>query len=290
MNERIKNLRKQSTQTQPSISTERAKLITEFYKSIDGENLSVPVQRAKAFQYILANKKICINPGELIVGERGPAPQATPTYPEICLHSTNDLDVLNSRVKIPFLSDEETKAIYTNEIIPFWKGQTIRDKMFEELPQEWKEAYAAGVFTEFMEQRPPGHTVLDDKIYKKGMLEFINDIDLELNHFDDPLSEVAGKTEQLQAMRIAAEAIILFAERHAIKLEEIAKDEIELIRKEELIQMAKICKHVPAYAPRNFWEAIQYYWFVHVGVITEVNPWDSFNPGRLDQHLYPFYK
>lgn len=32
------------------------------------------------------------------------------------------------------------------------------------------------------------------------------------------------------------------------------------------------------------------YWFVHIGVITELNTWDAFNPGRLDQHLYPFYK
>ena len=290
MNERIKKLRKQSTETSPSISSERARLVTEFYAKFKDEKLSTPVQRAKAFQYILANKSICINPGELIVGERGPAPQATPTYPEICLHSVEDIEILNNRKKIPFYSDEETKTIYSNEIIPFWKGRTIRDKMFEELSQEWKDAYAAGVFTEFMEQRPPGHTVLDDKIYKKGMLDFIDEIDLELNQFEDPLSEVAGKKEQLQAMKIAAEAIIHFAERHAFELEKLAIIEKDSIRKKELLQMADICKHVPAKAPRNFWEALQYYWFVHVGVITEVNPWDSFNPGRLDQHLYPFYK
>ena len=290
MNERIKSLRKHSTETPPSISAERAKLITEFYKSTEAQNLSTPVQRAKAFQYILANKKICINPGELIVGERGPAPQATPTYPEICLHSVDDLDILNNREKISFISDEPTKKVYQDEIIPFWQGQTIRDKMFEELPQEWKDAYSAGVFTEFMEQRPPGHTTLDDKIYKKGMLEFINEIELELNHFDNSLPEVSGKKEQLQAMKIAAEAIIHFAERHAIKLDELANDETDSGRKEELRQMAEICRHVPANAPQNLWEALQYYWFVHVGVITEVNPWDSFNPGRLDQHLVTFYR
>jgi formate C-acetyltransferase len=61
-------------------------------------------------------------------------------------------------------------------------------------------------------------------------------------------------------------------------------------RKEELREMARICERVPAHAPQTFWEALQYYWFVHVGVITELNPWDSFNPGRLDQHLYPFYR
>ncbi len=54
--------------------------------------------------------------------------------------------------------------------------------------------------------------------------------------------------------------------------------------------MARICRKVPANAPETFHEMLQYYWFVHLGVITELNTWDSFNPGRLDQHLYPFYK
>ncbi len=167
MNERIKKLRQQSTETKPSISAERAMLVTEFYQSKEAQEISIPVKRALTFKYILENKKICINPGELIVGERGPAPQATPTYPEICVHSLQDLEILDTRKKIPFTSDDETKKAFEETIIPYWKGNTNRDEMFSELPEEWKEAYAAGVFTEFMEQRPPGHTVLDDKIYQQ---------------------------------------------------------------------------------------------------------------------------
>jgi len=288
MNERISLLKKQSTLTRPSISSERARLVTAFYKSKRAAKESIPVQRALCFRYILEHKVICINPGELIVGERGPGPQATPTYPEICLHSTDDLDVLNTREKIPFRCDSETKQIYQEEIIPFWKGKTIRDKMFNELPPEWHVAYKAGVFTEFMEQRPPGHTVLDDKIYRKGMLDFIREINVKLMK-SDLNDEDKTEREALKAMRIAAEAIILFAERHAAKLDELAQQEINAGRKKELEHMASVCRKVPAHAPGTFWEALQYYWFVHVGVITEVNPWDSFNPGRLDQHLLPFY-
>ena len=291
MNERIKKLRQQSTGTKPSISAERALLITEFYKNKQTLKLSIPVKRALSFKYILDYKKICINPDELIVGERGPAPQSTPTYPEICVHSIDDLDILNNRKKIPFFSDEKTKKNFEDEIIPFWKGKTIRDKMFNELPEEWKEAYKAGVFTEFMEQRPPGHTVLDDKIYKKGMNDFIREIEYELKSIDfcnDP--EAFNKKEQLKAMKITAEAIILFANRHAEELEQLASKEMDIERKTELKQMATICRNVPANKPNTFWEALQYYWFIHVGVITEVNPWDSFNPGRLDQHLLPFYQ
>jgi len=290
MNDRITKLRNQSTETRPSINAERAKLVTEFYKSKEANEVSTPVKRALTFKYILENKKICINPGELIVGERGPEPQATPTYPEICLHSVQDMEILNDRKKIPFTSDEKTREIYQDEIIPFWEGKTIRDKMFDSLPEEWQNAYRAGVFTEFMEQRPPGHTVLDNKIYHKGMLDFINDIENELASLEETDTDFISRTDQLKAMKISAEAIILFANRHAQYLEGLANAEKDNQRQTELKQMAQICWQVPANAPSTFWEALQYYWFVHVGVITEVNPWDSFNPGRLDQHLLPFYQ
>ncbi|MDB4303860.1 glycyl radical protein, partial [Desulfosarcina sp.] len=265
---------------------ERANIITQFYQSEGAKNLSIPVQRAKAFKYLLNKKELCINPGELIVGERGPSPQATPTYPEICLHSTEDLDILNDRKKIPFASDSKTKQDYIDNIIPFWEGKTIRDRMMNELPNEWQDAYKAGVFTEFMEQRPPGHTVLDDKIYRKGMIDFITDIDKELASLDQSSQNKKG---QLNAMKIAAEAIIAYANRYAEELEVAALNETTEERQNELLEMANICRKIPANKPDTFWEALQYYWFVHVGVISEVNPWDSFNPGRLDQHLLPFY-
>ena len=168
MNERIKKLREQSLIMKPYISPERAKLITEFYKNPKRDTVSSPVRRALAFKHLLEKKKICFNEGELIVGERGPGPKATPTYPEITAHSLKDLNILNSREKTAFDVDNTTKKLYREEIIPYWKGRSIRDRIFEEMSEKWKDAYEAGIFTEFMEQRAPGHTVLDGKIYKKG--------------------------------------------------------------------------------------------------------------------------
>lgn len=291
MNERIKKLREQSLVAKPYLSLERATLLTEFYKQGYVERVSIPVARALAFKYILENKEICINPGELIVGERGPSPKATPTFPEICTHTLNDFDILNSREKISFQVTEEDKKVQKEMIIPFWSGRSIRERIFEEVDSEWKAAYQAGVFTEFMEQRAPGHTVLDDKIYRKGFIDFKDDITRsikDLDFFNDP--EAYDKREELKAMAIASDAIISFAKRHAQKLQELAQEESDQIRKVELLQMARICKRVPAHAPETFWEALQHYWFVHLGVITELNTWDSFNPGRIDQHLFPFYR
>jgi formate C-acetyltransferase len=243
------------------------------------------------FKHILENKKICINKNELIVGERGPAPKATPTYPEVSLHSLQDLDILNDRPKVWFKVDEKTKEIYEKEIIPFWKGNSQRDKIFAQLPDKWISAYEAGVFTEFQEQRAPGHTVAGKKIFRNGMLDLKVEIQAaikKLNSSNDP--KAISKIEELKAMEIAADSIIYFAHRHAISLINLAEIEKDEKRKKELIEMARVCRKVPANAPETFHEMLQHYWFIHLGVITEVNPWDSFNPGRLDQHLYPFYK
>jgi pyruvate formate-lyase/glycerol dehydratase family glycyl radical enzyme len=291
MNERIKKLRTQSLEAKPAISSERARLVTEFYGSPEARSLSAPLQHARAFQHVMENKTIVINDGELIVGERGPAPKATPTYPEVCIHSLQDLRFLNDRKKTTFTVDEETRRAYAEEIIPFWKGRSQRDRIFSEMTPEWIDAYEAGIFTEFMEQRAPGHTVLDGKIYGKGMLDFKEDIAAAmagLDFMNDP--EAIDKREELRAMDVAADALIRFARRHSDKARELAAAQTDPKRKAELERIAEVCDWVPAHAPRDFREALQYYWFVHLGVITEYNTWDSFNPGRLDQHLWPFYK
>ncbi|MDA3881468.1 MAG: glycyl radical protein [Prolixibacteraceae bacterium] len=291
MNQRIKTLREQSINAVNCISSERAQLITRFYKSNEARGLSTPMQRAKCFEYILANKEICINSLELIVGERGPAPKATPTYPEITVHSLSDLDILNSREKVSFKVDDQTRKIYEEEIIPFWKGKSNRDRVMANMSGEWLQAYEAGIFTEFQEQRAPGHTVAGNQVFDKGMLDFKTEIDVSIAKLDyrtDP--HAFDKKEELEAMHIAAKALINWAARHADKLEKIAGNENDETRKAELLEMARICRTVPAHAPTTFHEALQHYWFIHLGVVTELNPWDSFNPGRLDRHLYPFYK
>ncbi len=290
MSERVARLRQQSLDARPTLSTERAELLTEFYQQDLGP-VSAPVRRALAFKHLMEHKTICINEGELIVGEKGPVPKAVPTYPELCCHSLEDLDILNSREKISFAVSPQAQQVYKETIIPFWRGKSMRDLIFREMTEEWKAAYEAGVFTEFMEQRSPGHTVLDDKIYHKGFLDFKQDIQQSLQNLDylnDP--EAYAKQEQLKAMLICADALIHFAERHAEKARQLAQQETDPQRKKELERIARICSRVPAHAPQDLWEALQYYWFVHLGVTTELNPWDAFNPGRLDQHLYPFYK
>lgn len=288
---RIKKLRDQSVDAKPFVSAERAVLITEYYRRSAHCNVSLPVRRALAFKHLLERKRICIGDRELIVGERGSAPKETSTYPEICCHTLQDLDVLDSREKIPYAVDESVRKVYKEEIIPFWKSKSIRDVIFSKMSEEWLTAYQTGLFTEFLEQRAPGHTALDDKIYHKGLLDFKKDIAESMKKLSPSLhADGRRKREELKAMKIGADALVMFAERHAVLAKELAKKERNCKRRSELNRIAEVCHRVPANAPRDFWEALQCYWFIHLGVIMELNPWDAFNPGRLDQNLYPFYK
>ena len=290
MNERIRKLRKISFETEPSLSIERALIQTQFYKENYGK-YSMPVLRALNFLEICKQKTIYLGEDELIVGERGPKPKSVPTFPELTCHSVEDFNVLNTREMQRYAISQQDIGTYEKEVIPYWSGKTMRERIFSHVPKEWRNLYEAGLFTEFMEQRAPGHTALDGKIYETGMLDFKKQIQDEIAKLDFLNDiEATDKKEQLDGMAISCDAAIVFAERHADLAAELASKENDIQRKKELLKIAEVCRRVPANAPRNFYEAIQMYWFVHLGTITELNGWDAMNPGHFDQHLTPFYE
>ena len=290
MNERIARLRQRSFDAEPSLSTERAELMTAFYREHDGKH-PVPVMRALSFLHLCRHKRLWIGDDELIVGERGPAPKVVPTFPELTCHTVEDLETLHAREQTRYRVAPDATEVYRRDIIPYWRGRSMRDRVFGHVPQRWRDAYEAGVFTEFMEQRAPGHTALDGTIYTMGMRDFqerIRERRARLDWLTDP--EATRRDEQLKAMDIACEAAVVFAHRHAALADEMAAAEADPTRRRELREIAEVCRHVPAHAPRTFREAIQMYWFVHLGTVTELNGWDAMNPGHLDQHLQPFYE
>ena len=300
MNGRIKRLRQQNFDTPTTLSIERALIETEFYKKYFG-TMSTPVLRARNFYEICKKKTLYIGDDELIVGERGPVPKAVPTFPELTCHSVEDLHTLDTRELQSYHISQEDIDTYEREVIPYWAGKTQRERIFNHVSKEWEEAYHAGVFTEFMEQRAAGHTAMDGKMYHIGLLDLKERIQQRikaLDYINDP--EATDKQQELEAMEISCDAAILFAERHAdlaeqlseelrVKSEELGDPSLEQ-RINELKKIADVCRWVPAHAPRDMWEAIQMYWFVHLGTVTELNGWDSMNPGHIDQHLFPFYE
>ncbi len=290
MNDRIRKLRYQSEHTVPHIFMERAVLMSEAYQKYEGE-VSIPELRALSMKEIFSRKTITIEEGELIVGDKGAGPQSTPTFPELCCHTLEDMKIMNDRELICFKVSEEDLTIQKEKIIPFWEKRSIRHKIINAMSKEWKDCYEAGIFTEFMEQRGPGHTVGSEKIYTKGFLDYQKDIDDALSKLDYLQDEDAlAKRDELNAMRIMCDAIMILGERYAQLAKTMAEKEKNQKRKAELEMIAKNCEVVPANKPQTFWQAIQMYWFVHLAVTTELNPWDAYSPGRLDQHLIPFYR
>ncbi len=290
MTDRVKRLRELSLNATPTISMERAHYFTEAYKMWDG-TVSVPEMRALAFYHFMKNRKLYIERGELIVGEKGELPQSAPTFPELCCHTVEDLEIMNDREIIFFKNSKEQRDWHAKEIIPYWEKRSIRHRILSALPEEWKDAYAAGIFTEFMEQRGPGHTVCSDKIYNKGFSDYKKDIEEaigKLDYIND--KDAYKKREQLRGMSIACDAIIILGKRYAELALALAEVEIDESWKADLLLIAENCSVVPEFAPKTFHQALQMYWFVHLCVTSELNPWDAYSPGRLDQHVNPFYE
>jgi pyruvate formate-lyase/glycerol dehydratase family glycyl radical enzyme len=290
MNERVRKLRRVSVEAQPRISVERARIETEVYRKYEG-TLSIPELRATVLREYMAKRKLYIGEGELIVGEKSEGPQVAPTFPELCCHTLEDMRIMDARELISFKVSEQAMNEQRDDIIPFWQRRSMRTRLLDTMTGEWKQAYAAGIFTEFMEQRGPGHTVGSGKIYEKGFLDYQADIDAALESLDYMNDrDAARRAEELRGMRIACDAIMEMGRRYAELASDMAARESDDKRRAELEQIAENCRVVPAHRPRTYWQAIQMYWFVHLCVTTELNPWDAYSPGRLDQHLYPFYK
>lgn len=290
MNERIQRLREQSVTTPVHIDLERAKIETDFYKENDGK-YSIPVMRAMTLKEYFSKKTLYFGDDELILGEKGKNPQASPTFPELCCHSEEDMKVMSERKLVSFHTTEEDRKLQAAEIIPFWKGRTIREKLLSRMTPEWHDCYEAGIFTEFMEQRGPGHTCGGEQVFTTGYLDYKEKIKKTMDALDwmnDP--EASDKMEELKAMDICCDAVIILGERYHEMAVEKAAAETDPKRKAELEQIAKNLEVVPAHKPQTFWQAIQLYWFTHLAVTTELNPWDAFSPGRLDQHLNPYYE
>lgn len=289
--ERIQRLRNISEkECQPMISIERAVLLTEAYKKWEG-TCSAPVLRGRAFKYIMENRTLYLEKGALIVGEKGHRPWAAPTFPELCCHTLEDFENMNNREKVFFKVTDEDRRIQEETIIPYWKDRAMMGRMNELLPEAWHDLFKAGMFTEFLMQRGPGHTVADGKIYQSGYLDFIERIQTEIDCLDfNNDVHALNKREELMGMKLTCEGMVVLGERYAALARELAEAESDEQWKRELVELAEVCDVVPANRPKTFRQAIQMYWFTHIGVTVEMNNWDAYSPGKLDQHLEPFYK
>ena len=138
--ERIKRLRRLSHSTQPHLDLERAKIETDVYKEYEG-SVSVPVLRALVLKEYFSKKTLYLGDDELLVGEKGKDPQCSPTFPELCCHTIEDMHIMNDRKLVNFTVTEDDLKLQEEEIIPYWKNRAVREHLLKAMTQEWRDCY-----------------------------------------------------------------------------------------------------------------------------------------------------
>ena len=292
--DRVGRRRDEYFAVKPQICAERSRLLTEYWKQSEGE--PHPIRRAKAFQHILDGISLAIRDGELIVGNQTKYIRGCSVYPEIAaewvVEDLHKADLRSSgEAVVCTITEEERRMV--EEDCAFWKDKAV----FEKAKGLFKELWGNRV-TDSMEARvcsaaldmPQGGVSLDyAKALNSGLNGVIEEAREQLLRHQIVTNEDLQKRFFWQGVIIACEAVIRFAQRHAELAEEMAAQTSDPARKQELEEIARICRWVPANPARNFREAVQSFWFIHVTPQIETCS-AGFSPGRFDQYMYPFYQ
>ena len=287
--ERIQKLVDALYEKMPEIEADRAVLLTESYKSTEGE--PIITRRAKAFKHILENIPITIRPNELIVGAATKAPRGCQVFPEYSFEwLESEFDTVATRVADPFYISEETKKTLS-EVYKYWKGKTTSELATAYMSDEAKTAIDHGMFTPGNYfYNGIGHLTVDyGKILAVGYTGIINEAKDALCKLSVGDADYAKRKAFLDAVIMSCEAAINYAKRYSELAANMAKTELCVYRKKELLDIADACRNVPEFGARSFREACQSFWFVQMLLQIESSG-HSISPGRFDQYMYPYYK
>jgi formate C-acetyltransferase len=286
--DRIKSLKDDSLSVVQEVCVERARYLTETYKQTFSE--PVIIRRAKAFKNILEKMTIFIGPGDLIVGNQASKLRAAPIFPEYDIEwIISEIDDLSKRSVDRFEVRPEVKKELL-DICQWWKGKTVSDRCFATLSLEVKLAYEMGVLSARGNMTSgDGHIMLDfPKVLQIGVNGIITELKETLAMLDPTEPDSFKKCLVLESVIIAYEGVLNFAGRYSEMAEKLSLQEKDKFRKRELMQISLICRKIPAEKPKNFYEALQSVWFIHLLSQIESNG-HSMSLGRFDQYMHEFY-
>lgn len=288
ISERIWSLRQRIFETTPEIFADRAEIITESYIKTQGQPYLM--RRAIAFRDILERIDICITPGELIVGSNTSKPRGCQVFPEYDMsYVIDELDMFEHRKADRFIIKEENKQ-KLRRICDFWEGNTIADTALALFDEEKKGCLGDLVFILTALRSGIGHTILDYPMcLNRGITGILEDIATARRAMDPADPTCADKLLFYRSSEICCHAILSFAHRFAALARKKARHETNSERKRELLEITRVCEHVPEFPAQNFHEALQSLWFIHLAAQIESNG-HSVSLGRFDQYMYPFYK
>lgn len=289
---RIQNLRNQYVNAKVSVSLDRAITYTKIYKTTESEPMVL--RRAKAFKAYCKTKPIRIEEGELIVASSGDRPRVAVICPEI--HASwfeEELDTVSTRSQDPYYLDSENRELWEKHLSSYWKGKTVFDYWFAQVPAETKKlSYDTGVIDCLLKSESgPGYQTpgFQEIVLEKGFGGIKKDAKRKIRELDPADPDNYDKLNFLKAVVLCCDGMSILGERHARLAKELANEEKSRKRKKELEKIAEVCTQVPTNPPRNFYEAIQMVWFVMMTIQIEATA-DSVAVGRFDQFMYPFYQ
>ena len=288
---RIRQARQRSLATKPSICLEKAAIMTEVFMKNEGDPLVI--RRAKAFREACKRKTIFIQDDELIVGYPASKIRAASSSPETNYWIlSEELDTISTRKQSPYAITEEQKKLFMEFIEPYWKGKSFWDVWQATAPDDLKQLDESIVTFIQDGKDVQGHGVFlpdYELVLKIGIEGIKKKVQKKLNSLDISMPGHFEKSMYLKALLIVCDGIGRLAKRYATLAKEMLKDEEQPQRRSELEGIAKNFEQVPVKPARTFWEALQSMWIYHVCALIDYGSAD-YNPGRMDQYLYPYYK
>lgn len=288
LTQRASDLRKRMRETLPHICTERAKLTTEFYQQCSCD--PPMLRRAKLLAHLLDNMSIYIADKELIVGNNAKEYRGVPVFPEFGANWIIDtMDTFTTRGTDPLQIDESAKKELSG-MLEFWRDKSFKELVDQKLSPAVLEAEQLGVLSVGSRTTSTGHVVPNyPKVLNLGLRGIINQAKAKKNAVTQIDHDMQRKIDFWDGVIIECEAAIRFANRYAKLARKMADEVGDGARKQELLQIAANCEHVPENSPRSTYEALQFFWFMHLIMQIETNG-HSIGLGRFDQTMYPYYK
>lgn len=285
---RMNDFRENVLNKKPYICAERALLATESYK--ENRNQPVVIKRAMMLKNILEKMSIYIEDETLIVGNQASANRNAPIFPEYTLEFVlNELDLFEKRDGDVFYITEQTKEDLRG-IASFWENNNLRSKGGAMLPEEVSVYMETGFFgMEGKLNSGDAHLAVDyETVLKQGLVGYEKRVLKLKSELDLCVAENIDKYHFYRAVLIVIDAVKTYAERFSKLAAEMA-EKTKGQRKEELLEISRICAKVPYEPAETFREAIQSTWFIQLILQIESNG-HSLSYGRFDQYLYPYYK
>ncbi len=283
----------------PVVDVERGKYFTESMRQTEGQPLIL--RWAKAMMHIAQNITVYIDEDQLLVGRAGAPGRYGILYPELDGDFLGlAMQDLQKREVSPFEIKKEDAEIIIKEISPYWQGKTFHEDLAQSLPEETlKLTYEPDnpllsrfIVNETASFRSSLQWVHDyEKVLKLGFRGIKEKAQAKLRSLSEfsPLDN-CQRRPFLEAVILTCDAIILWANRHAAMARQMAAQESDPRRKQELEEIADICAWVPENPPRNFREAMQAQWFTQMFSRIEQKTGTIISNGRMDQYFYPYYK